>query len=548
MNLRHIKGDLFGGVTAGIVALPLALAFGVQSGMGAAAGLYGAIILGFVASLLGGTAIQVSGPTGPMTVVSALVIATLASKFGSLSSALPYILFTFLLAGFFQILFGVLRFGQTVRYIPYPVISGFMTGIGVIIILMQIFPAMGHASPSRVFDILLILHEPLSNINWYAAGLTLGTIAIIYLLPKITKWVPSTLVAFVVLSLLSAWLKFPVPVIGDIPSGFPKFVGDALFQIDYASLAFMIVPALTLATLGSIDSLLTSVVVDNLTGTKSKNNKELVGQGVGNMFVALFAGIPGAGATMRTLVNLNAGGITNISGMTHSVLLLIVLLGAGPYVGEVPMAVLAGMLVTVGIGIIDYRGLKHLLDVPKTEAFIMIAVILLTVFVDLLKAVAAGMILAAVFFMKKMSDLAEEKTTVAPLGDFAHEFSWEDDNLLPEEFAKKVYIKHIDGPLFFGFTSQFRDMVQQIPEVNTVIIRMRKVPYMDQSGLYALEDTIHYLRSKNITVLLAGIQSQPLDMLKGVKAVPNLVSEDHLFDCFESCVKWLLENKEKPSQ
>lgn len=541
MNATTIKQDFFGGLTAAIVALPLALAFGVQSGLGAVAGLYGAIALGFFASLLGGTPTQVSGPTGPMTVVSAVVIATFIEKFGSIPGALPYIVLTFALAGVFQIVLGVFRVGQMVRYIPYPVISGFMTGIGAIIIFSQIFPMLGHASPKHVFHIISLIHEPLSNINYYALALTLGTIAIIYAAPRIIRIVPGSLLAFIVLTFVASYFALPVPTIGEIPSGIPKLQLFSIFSIDPANLKWVIFPAITLGALGAIDSLLTSVIADNMTQTKHSSNRELIGQGIGNIISSSIAGIPGAGATMRTVVNINAGGRTRLSGMLHSVFLFVVLVGAGKYAAMIPNAVLAGILITVGLSIIDSRGLKHVFTVPRTESLIMITVFLLTVFVDLLQAVAAGMVLAAIFFMKKISDLVEEKTTVAPIDLYAKELSWADEKDLPKEFASHVYIKHIDGPLFFGFTSQFRDLIQAIPDVRYVIIRMKNVPYIDQSGLYALEDAILYLASNGVEVMLTELQKQPNEMLRRITIIPRLVPGKNIFDDFVTCVKNLTQ-------
>lgn len=535
----NLRGDIFGGLTAGVVALPLALAFGVQSGMGAAAGIYGAILVGFFASLLGGTPAQVSGPTGPMTVISALVIGTAVSKFGSLDAALPMILATFFLAGVVQLIFSFSRIGQYIRYMPYPVVSGFMTGIGIIIILMQLFPFLGHMSPKRVFDIVLVLHEPLTDINYYTVAITLLTVVTIYILPRFTKAVPSSLVALVVITTITAMMKIPVPLIGDIPHGFPALRLNTILSFSWSDIGLIIIPAITLAALSSIDSLLTSVIADNITKTKHNSNKELFGQSIGNMIAALFGGLPGAGATMRTVVNVNAGGRTKFAGMLHSVLLLAVLMGLGRLASLVPLSVLAGILITVGISIIDYKGLRHLMHVPKAEAFIMLTVIVMTVFVDLLQAVAVGMVLASVLFMKKMGDVVEEKTRVISIGELQKEVAWDDEKLIPESAREQVYIKHLNGPLFFGFTSQFQSMILSIPTVKYVIIRMKHVPYMDQTGLYAIEEAVMYLQSKNVKVLLTGLQEQPRDMMERINLIPGLIAKEHTFTNFKACVSWL---------
>jgi len=317
LNTSTIKGDLFGGITAGIVALPLAMAFGVQSGLGAEAGLYGAIAIGIVAAIFGGTKTQISGPTGPMTVVSTLIAASAMQQAPSLEAGVAMVFLTFFIGGLLQILFGVTQIGRLVQFIPYPVVSGFMSGIGLIIILLQLFPLVGHASPGKIVDVFITATTPLQNINWPALTLGLLTIAIIYAFPRITKAVPSTLIALIVVSLIPQFLSMDIPKIGDIPEGLPNLNLGIFSDLNISTLSLVLVPALTLAALGSIDSLLTSVVADNITKTKHNSNRELIGQGLGNMAAALIGGLPGAGATMRTVVNVRSGGRTRISGVVH---------------------------------------------------------------------------------------------------------------------------------------------------------------------------------------------------------------------------------------
>lgn len=547
----NLKGDLFGGITAGIVALPLALAFGVQSGLGAAAGLYGAIFIGMLAAIFGGTASQISGPTAPMTVISTVLVAEIVRmNNGELDKALPTILFVFLLAGIFQVLLGILKVGSYIKYIPYPVVSGFMTGIGVIILITQIFPTFGYnptldsqllakykplAEESLLNKILadeasegiLVIEDfeetiarasniseaevlkesktlistetggvvgsikyasnALRNINWLEFLLTLGTVFIIYGFKRITKLIPSTLVALVVITGLVQILGWNALTIADkspIPSGFPLPKLSIFYGVDLGLVMPYIVTAITLAGLGAIDSLLTSVVADNITKTKHNSNRELVGQGIGNSIAALFGGIPGAGATIRTVVNIQSGGKTRLSGVVHGLLLLMVLLILGPIASKIPLSVLAGILITVGIGVMDYRGLKALGKMPKSDAIVIIVVLLLTVFLDLITAVAVGLILASIIFMKKMSDVTARQSSIKTLGNIPREDIWKDEIDFPNNLKEEVYIKHIDGPLFFGYTADFSILAQQIPETAThVVIRMDKVPYMDQSGL-----------------------------------------------------------------
>lgn len=541
-KLQFTKGDFFGGLTTGIVALPLALAFGVQSGLGAAAGLYGAIFLGFFAAALGGTPCQVSGPTGPMTVVSSATIAGFIALAGNVEHAMGAIVACFILAGILQVIMGVIKLGSLIKYIPYPVISGFMSGIGVIIILLQLFPALGSKSPESTLDVIGTIGTAVRQVNYWALFYAALSIAIIYLFPKITKAVPSTLVALITVTVLSLIINAHVPVIGDIPKGFPELQLKSLFTIDAKLYNGILIGAITLAALGAIDSLLTSVVADNVTKTKHNSNRELIGQGIGNSVTGVFGGIPGAGATMRTLVNIRSGGRNRISGIIHSITLLIILLGAGRYASVIPNAVLAGVLITVGIGILDYKGFRHLSKVPRAEAAITIIVLLVTVFFDLLTAVGIGLVLASLIFMKTMSDVIHERTQVRSLGSYEKELRWPDEDI-PQYMKDNVIIKHIDGPLFFGSATGFQETINQLPQNKFVIIRMEKVPLIDQTGSYALEESVRSLEEKGMEVLLTGLQKQPESMLRAIKLIPNAIQEENLFGSFKDCINWIANNK-----
>ncbi len=545
ITTKHLTGDIYGGVTAAIVALPLALAFGVQSGMGAIAGLYGAIALGFFAALFGGTETQISGPTGPMTVVSSAVIATEIATHGSVEAAFPTIIATFVLAGILLVVMGVLRIGQYIRYMPYPVVSGFMSGIGLIIIIFQIFPFFGMKAPPTIIETFTDIGAIASGMNFQAVLLSAATLAIIYLFPKVTTKVPSTLVALFVLTIVSVLFGMDVPIIGDIPKGLPEVHIDTILGMDWHHPMAMVIPALTLAALGAIDSLLTSVVADNMTKTQHDSNKELIGQGIGNAVAGLIGGLPGAGATMRTVVNIRSGGKTRLSGMIHAVILLLVLVGVGAYAKLIPLPVLAGILISVGIGIIDYKGLKHITHVPRADAAVMLIVMLMTVFVDLLQAVAVGMVLAAILFMKQMADLAESKAVSGALSELEGSQVYPDETDIPDEIKNKIHIHHFEGPIFFGFANHLKEMAKAHPDVCVVIFRMEKVPSVDQSGMYALEDAILELEARGINVVLTGLQSQPEDMLRNIKVIPELVEEEHLFDTFDKAISAMKENRSR---
>ena len=542
INNQSLKGDIFGGVTAGIVALPLALAFGVQSGLGAAAGLYGAIGLGIFAALFGGTNTQISGPTGPMTVVSATTIALLIAQKGSIESALPAILLCFVLTGAFMILMGILKLGQYIKYIPYPVVSGFMTGIGVIIIMLQLFPMLGYESPKTIPQILVNIGDPLRDIHYPSLGLTVLTMIIVYLFPKVSKTIPSTLVALISVTVLAWGLSMDVAIIGAIPSGLPNLHFELFTAISDFNLILM--PAVTLAALGAIDSLLTSVVADNVTKTSHESNKELIGQGIGNMVAGMIGGIPGAGATMRTLVNINSGGTTKMSGVIHGVFLLLVLLGLSSMAALIPIPVLSGILLTVGISIVDKKGLSHIGKITKTDAIVLIIVLILTVFVDLLQAVAAGMIISSIIFIKQMGDITQKASTTTSIesdeeAEYLHDRYHIDISIRPF-----VSIKTINGPLFFGNSEYFMQLSKKIPDaIKLLIIDMRHVPYIDQSGLYSLESIILSLEQNKVQVYLLHLQKQPHAMMKNILLIPNVVESNSLFDdellCAEAAKKYI---------
>lgn len=610
---KHIKGDLFGGITAGIVALPLALAFGVSSGLGPSAGLYGAIFISFFAALFGGTNTQISGPTAPMTAVSMIAIASIiALNDGDISKALPIILTVFLLAGLMQIALGGLGLGTYIKYIPYPVVSGFMTAIGIIILVTQILPAVGYypkedseyvtqfkpAAKEKILESFLsenkedrfltsedfkqtivkaetiteatilkeaetlaannasgvlgtfkVLGNAFKNINWLEFILALVTIIIIYGFKRITTAIPSTLVALVVVTGIAYGFGLNYRPIQEIPGGLPVPNFEIFTGFKIGAVLPYFFTALTLALLGAIDSLLTSVIADNMTQTKHKPNKELVGQGIGNSIAALFGGIPGAGATIRTVINIKSGGKTRLSGMIAAVLLLVILLALGPVASQIPAAVLAGILITVGIGVMDYKGLKAIPYLPKdiklgplklsSEVIIMVLVFVLSSFWNLVYAVGIGLIFASLLFMKKIGDLTAERSNVASL----EEVPWADEKDFPSKLKEEVFIKHVNGPLFFGSNNEFQILANQIPDTaNTVIVRMDKMHYMDQSGLYTMEEIVQELKKNTITVLLVDIQNQPRLMMEKIDIIPDLIPQEHIFKTFDTCLKWVKEN------
>lgn len=611
----HIKGDIFGGLTAGIIALPLALAFGVYSGLGPTAGLYGAIFLSFFAALFGGTNTQISGPTAPMTALSMVVIASLiASNDGDVGKALPIILAVFMLSGFMQVVLGLMKLGKYIRYIPYPVVSGFMTAIGLIIISTQTLPVLGYypkedinlvtsfkpeaeaeilskilqeeasegllvledfsetvergseiteavilqeaevlaaKHASGVVGALKVIPTALGQINWIELILALGTMLIIYGFKRITSVIPSTLVALVVMTTIAIFFVPTYRPITAIPSGFPTPQWSVFSEISFLELSPYVFTSLTLALLGAIDSLLTSVVADNMTKTRHLPNKELIGQGIGNTISALFVGLPGAGATIRTVVNINSGGVTRVSGMISSLVLLMILLIFSSVASTIPAAVLAGILITVGISVMDYRGLKAIPDLPKdikflklgisSEVIILLVVMLLATFWNLVYAVGIGLVIASLMFMKKIGDATASHSKLSAV---SKEKLSDDTKLvdLDGDGSPDIAIKQVMGPLFFGSADGFQKLAKKIPDAAKIIIfRFDTMNYIDQSGLYALEEILVDLSSHDKEIYFVNLQKQPKYMMQRVNLVPKLVPEEHIFERINQCFSLIKE-------
>lgn len=478
----NIRGNLFGGLTAAIIALPLGLAFGVASGLGPAAGIYGAIILGFFASLLGGTPTQISGPTGPMTVVIASAVATLHGDVGMVAAVV-------LLAGIFQALFGLAKIGKFVQYIPYPVISGFMSGVGVIIVILQINPYLGLPADASVPHVLFALPSLLPQINWHAFTLATATLMIMYLTPgKIARIVPTPLIALLVLTPLSLYFGMQVATIGEIPAGLPDIVLPSVNFENYSIIAML---AFTLALLGAIDTLLTSIVADSITQRRHEPNRELLGQGIGNMLCAFAGSVPGAGATMRTVINVKSGGTDRLSGMIHALALLLIVLFLAPLASKIPLPVLAGILVKVGVDILDYRFLKVWRSSPRNDLAVMVAVFLVTVFVDLITAVGVGIVMASLMVVYRIT---KETQIVLDSPE-----SSEDTVHLA---TKKARIIKINGAFFFGSSTFFEKQANAILDTKIIIIDMVSVPFIDLTAIFTLKDLIVELANKHIRVFI----------------------------------------------
>lgn len=543
-SLNNVKGDFFGGITAGVVSLPLALAFGLQSGLSPVSGLYCAIFLGAVAVIFGGTYTLISTPTGPMTVVAALTISEAIRISGGLEPAMGTILIIFILSGGVQTLFGIFKLGNNVKYIPYPVLSGFMTGIGIILILFEIYPLIGLVSPTTIKGVVVGLSHDIGNINLSALGLGALTLVILYVTPRFSTMIPATLIALVVGTLASIAGRLNVPLIGEVPQGLPNLQLESLLRISFSDPWFIISSALTLGALGCIDTLLTAVIVDKITETKHQSNQELIGQGLGNIVSGLFGGLPGAGTTMSSIVNVKAGGRTRLSGIISSIFLLAVLLGLGTYAQYIPIPVLAAILISVGLDIIDYNGLKEVPKVELSEGGILIIVLLMTVFVDLIAAVGTGMTLSVFVFMKKMSAIGEDTISLFPIRNLKirKPCDMKDEFILPSEYLDRIYIKSFKGPIFFGFSQYLIDNLKTLPSLDSIIFEMDNVPYLDQSAAHALELVFEYLQKNNIKVFLAQVNEGPLAILRAVDIVPRIIPEEHIFSDIFNCIQKLEED------
>ncbi|MGF1539932.1 MAG: SulP family inorganic anion transporter [Pleurocapsa sp.] len=511
VNFRHWRGDLFGGLTAAIVALPLALAFGVASGAGAIAGLYGAIIVGFLAALFGGTPTQISGPTGPMTVVVTTVIATFVARYPDTGLAMAFTVV--IIGGLLQILFGVMRLGQYITLMPYTVISGFMSGIGVIIILLQIPPLLGHEGVGGVVATLQQLPTDLSQPNWVAIGLGLLTLAIILAVPtKLNRILPAPLLALVVVTLISV-VVFPdanLDRIGEIPRGLPTF---QMPTFNIRELADMLRYGLMLAVLGAIDSLLTSLVADSISRTQHDSDKELMGQGIGNMVAGLFGGLPGAGATMRTVVNVQAGGKTPLSGMIHALVLLLVVFWAGPLTAQIPNAVLAGLLLKVGIDILDWGFIKRAPRISVKGTGLMYLVLFLTVFVDLITAVLVGTFVANMLTIKRLSDVQSDRiqTVIDPTD--GNNLSHAEQEILAQA-GGDILLFQLGGPMSFGAAKSITRRMALVKQYRVLVLDLSEVPTIGVTAALAIESIVQDSVSRNRHVWIVIKSAQVYDRIQ----------------------------------
>ncbi len=513
-KLNIFIGDTFGGINAAIIALPQALAFGVATGFGAGAGLWGAIILSFIVAFIGPVIPMISGITGP----SAIVI---ASVMHALNKDISSVILVMFMAGLLQIILSRSALLNIVKYVPYPVISGFMNGVGIIIIILQINPLLGHAAMSNTIESIEYTFLNLASINYDALLIGVLTLAIVFGIPKrINKIFPSTVLALIVCTFISMKLGLNVDKISAVSVDWPKIVfphasvHDIITYFHYA---------ITLAIILTAESLLTGLVCDSLTKTTSSPKRIILAQGIGNAVCALTGSLAGAAATMRTVAALKAGATTRVAAFITPVVLLLLLFQFSGFVAEIPLAVLAGILIKIGYDIIDVKLLKVIKFAPKEDLYVLLLVFLLTVFYNLIVAVGAGITLAALLYAKRVADKARivhkvvHKKEVLTL-----------EKSVEEDFHHKIRIAHIDGQFFFGSATQLISKFDVMLGTKILILTYDSGDLLDISAIFALEDIIERLRSQHIRILLVVPDETVLNQLREHKILEQ-IGQRHVF-------------------
>ena len=513
-RLQILTGDIFGGINSAIVALPQALAFGVATGFGASAGIWGAIILCLVAGLLGSKIPMISGPTGPMTIVIASVAASLSHDMHAVTVVIMF-------AAIFQLLFSLTSISDIVKYVPYPVISGFMNGVGIIIILLQLNPLIGYPAVSNTFEGIKSFILNLHSINIPAFALGMLTLLIIFGVPKnINKYVPSQIIALIFCTLISIKLGLDIPKISEITVGFPK-IEIPIFNLSQA--AEYIPYALTLAIVLSAESMLTGLVADSLTKSRHNPKTLLFSQGLGNVACALTGSLCGTAATMRTVAALNTGATTKFAAVVNPVILCLLLFKFSGFVSEIPLAVLAGILIKIGYDIIDAKLLKVIKFAPKDDLYVLALVFLLTVFYNLIFAVGAGITLAALLYAKRVAD----KANIVQKSIYDKDIM-KLEKMLETDYKHKIRVVHITGQFFFGSATQLISKFEDVLGTKCIIINYEADDLLDISAIFALEDIIIRLKSQHIKILMVIKSEQVLNQLSSHSIISQL-GEDKIF-------------------
>lgn len=501
-SLKHFANDIIAGIITGIVALPLAIAFAIASGVSPEQGLYTAIIAGFLISFFSGSRVQIGGPTGAFIVI----VCGIVHQYGMAGLTVAT-----LMAGVMLVLMGICRLGSIIKYLPYPLIIGFTTGIAVIIAVTQIPAFLGmhlDAIPSEFIGKLEVIGTHLNLIDPLSAGLGVLALLIMIVWPRVTRRIPGSLVAILITTLLASGFNLPVETIGSRFGGVPDHLPSFAFpSVTLDLIKTLFAPALTIALLAAIESLLSAVVADGMTGRRHRSNAELIAQGIANIICPLFGGIPATGAIARTATNIKNGGTTPLAGIIHAVTLTLILLFFGRYAALIPMPALAAILLIVAYNMSEWRFFVKLFRSPRSDILVLLTVFGLTVFADLTVAIGTGVILSAFLFMRRM-----ESVTQAGISRL------DEDGDDPQEAVltvpEGVEVFEIDGPFFFGAASMFQDEIRKIKMPKVLILRLRHVPAIDATGLRALEDVVNSTRRGKTILLISGIHKQPADAMK----------------------------------
>ncbi|NAX18737.1 MULTISPECIES: SulP family inorganic anion transporter [unclassified Vibrio] len=540
-----LKGDVFGGVTTAIISLPLALAFGVASGAGAEAGLWGAILVGLFAALFGGSSTLISEPTGPMTVIMTAILTSMVSRYPETGLAVSFTVV--MMAGAFQIVLGTLKLGKYITLMPYSVISGFMSGIGVILIILQLSPLLGQAAPAGgVMGTLTALPEIISQMKFSELFLGLLTLGILFFLPvQYRKQVPVQLVALVGVTLVSVLLfdSDEIRRIGVIPAGLPSFV---IPTFNAEMFTTMVIDALVLGTLGCIDTLLTAVIGDSLTRKEHDSDKELRGQGLANMIAGLLGALPGAGATMGTVTNIQVGARSPLSGVVRALVLALVVLVAGGLTEPIPMAVLAGIAVYVGFNILDWSFIQRAHKVSVQGMAIMYGVMLLTVFVDLIVAVGLGVFISNILIIERLS--REQARQVKAISD-ADENDvplTDSERALLDQANGKVLFFYLSGPMIFSVSKAIARQHNHISDYEAMILDLTDVPMIDVTVGLALENAINDALDAHCAVYLLCPNvhtKQQLEKFHILDLVPTEQTFSFRYEALNAAVKQVAQNR-----
>ena len=523
---KTLMADLMSGVIVGIVALPLAIAFGIASGVSPEKGIITAIVAGLLISVFGGSKVQIGGPTGAFIVIVAGII----NQYG-----IQGLTIATLMAGFFLIGFGLLRLGTIIKYIPYPIIVGFTSGIAVTIFTTQIKDLLGMQItdvPSDFVEKWMVYFQHIQSIDVWSTLVGLASVVIIALIPKYSKRIPGSLVAIVVMTVVALLLKQyagvnSIETIGDRFSINSQLQGAVVPVLSWETIKELVAPAMTIAVLGAIESLLSATVADGVIGDHHNSNTELIGQGIANLVSPLFGGIPATGAIARTMTNINNGGRTPVAGIIHAVVLLLIFLFLMPLAQYIPMACLAGVLVVVSYGMSGWRSFLALMRNPKSDITVLLLTFFLTIIFDLTIAIEVGIICACLLFMRRMSETTDVKMIYEEI-DLNEDADMERGNLEHLTIPKGVEVYEINGPYFFGAGNRFEDIMGRYghrPKVR--IIRMRKVPFIDSTGLHNLENMCLMSQKEGITIVLSGV-NEKVEKVLNRNGFPELLGEENI--------------------